>query len=573
MFMCVWFMGVINMQILQLHLTLFPSCSFLYQPGIPYRVASLEAAHGSFNETSDYTQPDASYDAHPGMPTNDWFQFTYQEGLTADTSNSARPLKWTMLSRNQIINAHTENWVLRYLSYEAIDTDDERKLWESYFDMNIQKDCGDEKEQLVLESDRHMLKLNRLGMFFSSSSHSTDSYSEDNDSSAVSQFDLFLAQHNKHYTRDEYAKRKEIHETNTRNIVKWNKEHAGKTTFAPHEFMDMEVKEVMSFRGGHIPGGKAKIGRRSNDQDKKQLRQSSAPDVALEPHFLEGFNIDEDSFTTYELPIGFDPTTLPASFDWREYLPGAVGAVKDQGICGSCWAFAFISAMESHWFITHGQAVDLPEQFVNDCAWGEGTHACDGGDASYAAKQIIERFQGVIPTRNAYGGYLSVDAECFVDVLQNMGMMNEDFSTTELPSSNTVKLTDYVLLPTRDDIATKHALYTQGPLSIAINVVDEAIYYSSGVLDVASCTNNGEDYLDHAVTVVGWGTDQLPDGTKAEHWIMRNSWSDLWGNAGYFRIRMGERDCGVTTKPGYPVVLPKEQSTVDVPLTIIAATS
>ena len=113
-----------------------------------------------------------------------------------------------------------------------------------------------------------------------------------------------------------------------------------------------------------------------------------------------------------------------------------------------------------------------------------------------------------------------MDAECYVDILQDMGMMNENIN--ELSSnavSNMVQLTDWVVLPSRDDIAFKHALVTKGPISIAVNVVEEAMYYSGGVLDVASCTNNGSDDLDHAINLVGWDTDE-----SGEHWIVRNSW-------------------------------------------------
>ncbi len=122
---------------------------------------------------------------------------------------------------------------------------------------------------------------------------------------------------------------------------------------------------------------------------------------------------------------------------------------------------------------------------------------------------------------------MSVDGGCYVNVLQDVGMMGSNFN--EQPSNEspptTVQITDWVVLPSRDDIATKHALYTKGPLAIALNVVDEAMYYSNGVLDVESCTKNGVYDLDHAINVVGWGVDDLPDGTQAEHWIVRNSWS------------------------------------------------
>ena len=154
------------------------------QPGVPYRVASLESTHGTYNATNEYSQPDASYEDHQGMPTNDWYQFTYEESLSSSSSNEdtpgnskggipSRPIKWTMLSRNQIINAHTEDWVIRYLSYESIDSDEERELWKNYFDLSYKKDCSGQLSSLLdddKDGSHRMLKgANRLGMFFSTS--------------------------------------------------------------------------------------------------------------------------------------------------------------------------------------------------------------------------------------------------------------------------------------------------------------------------------------------------------------------------------------------------------------------
>ena len=119
---------------------------------------------------------------------------------------------------------------------------------------------------------------------------------------------------------------------------------------------------------------------------------------------------------------------------------------------------------------------------------------------------------------------------------------------------STVQFTDWVTIPFRDEVAVKHAVMTKGPLSVAFNVVDESLYYSNGVLDVESCTANGYNDMDHAINLVGWGVDSSEDGTDKQHWILRNSWSGWWGEGGYFRVRMGERDCGVTTDAGFPLV-------------------
>eukprot|EP00581_Thalassiosira_minuscula_P018176 CAMPEP_0183715224 /NCGR_PEP_ID=MMETSP0737-20130205/9545_1 /TAXON_ID=385413 /ORGANISM="Thalassiosira miniscula, Strain CCMP1093" /LENGTH=824 /DNA_ID=CAMNT_0025944313 /DNA_START=105 /DNA_END=2579 /DNA_ORIENTATION=+ len=547
------------------------------EPGVPYRVASLEAPHGSYDPTSQTEQPDASYDAHPGMPSNDWFQFHYEESITGVSGKKAgRPIQWTMLARNQIINAHTENWVLRYLSYESIDGEEEQKLWENWYDAKFAGDCSesDNEPHTWLGKDghgRYKMKTNRLGMFFSTTSANTESLKSNFESKvdgSFDEFDQFLVRHNKQYHGHEYFERKSKHQINTDRLRKWNEEHAGMTTFAPNEFMDMSAKEVMQFRGGHVPPrGKRRTGdltqgkrEESNDNLSIYLRRvvNSAKGQEDGDNVLlgDGSEDEEDEFTPYETPSGFDPSTLPESFDWRDHLPGSVGAIKDQGFCGSCWAFSFVSALESHWFIANGQSVVLPEQFVNDCAWSDAAHACDGGDSGGAAKNLIDKFGGKVPTRDAYGGYLSVDGGCYLDVLEDLGMMDvgENGKLAASEPSSMVQLTDWVALPERDDIATKHALYTKGPLSVALNVVDEATYYSSGVLDVESCKAHGVESLDHAVNLVGWGVDVLPDGSKAEHWILRNSWSSLWGDSGYFRVRMGDKDCGITTSPGFPVV-------------------
>jgi hypothetical protein len=101
----------------------------------------------------------------------------------------------------------------------------------------------------------------------------------------------------------------------------------------------------------------------------------------------------------HRAPGDFDPSSLPVSFDWRVHLPGSVGPVKDQGFCGSCWAFSFASSLESNWYVATGRAVDVPEQFVVDCAWDRASHACDGGEYDSAAHTIVDRFRGLVPTR------------------------------------------------------------------------------------------------------------------------------------------------------------------------------
>jgi hypothetical protein len=199
--------------------------------------------------------------------------------------------------------------------------------------------------------------------------------------------------------------------------------------------------------------------------------------------------------------------------------------------------------------------VQLPEQFINDCLWSDDNFGCDGGQSYSAAVAAMKRFGGVVPLAETYGRYLSVDGQCYVDILEGLGMLHGRETLLSQTQPSTVQMTDWVILPERDEVAIKHALLNRGPLSVGFNVVPESLYYSTGVLDVNSCSANTSDDLDHAINLIGWGVDTLKDGTEAQHWILRNSWSTIWGDGGYFRVRMGENDCGVSTDAGFPVVV------------------
>ena len=295
------------------------------QAGIPYRRATLEASHGSHDAIPTPADIPSGYKS--GMPSNDWFELLYQESLYSSSTSSphAIPLQWTMLARNQIINAHTEHWVIRYLSYEAIDSDEEYELWNDWNHMNFDKDCND--DSAVEVSEGHTLKMNRLGMFFSSSAGQVFSETKDE-----SHFDVFMALNNKHYSTDEeYHERKAIHDSNVNKIQQWNEEHAGRTSFAHNEFMDMETDEVMQFRGGHIPIPHLDKAKRAAVEKSKTRSNSNLRQLAANNEL----DIDDYNFTVYEVPADFDPSTLPKEFDWRTHMPGSISPIKDQGFCGS----------------------------------------------------------------------------------------------------------------------------------------------------------------------------------------------------------------------------------------------
>jgi len=315
--------------------------------------------------------------------------------------------------------------------------------------------------------------------------------------------------HSKNYhSVEEWQKREKIFYKNVNKIQKLNDEHEGRATFKINAAADMTVDEFMKTRGGLKRGAVAQ---------EKQNFLMSATSTFGKTLFKKRDNV-----------------TKPVNFDWRTAKPGVIAPVKDQGICGSCWAFSAISAIESANALKTGAMTLLPEQFVIDCNWKSDLAACDGGESSKAIENIVSKWGGIVPTADSYGRYLTVDGYC-------RGVEGKVVGA---------KVADWVQIPTRDDEATMQAVLKQ-PLSIAFNVADSAIYYDSGIIDSDECKKNTNDDLNHAINLVGYGTDKA---SGKDYWVIRNSWSTYWGDQGYFKVVRGEKDCGVTTDAGYPVV-------------------
>eukprot|EP00397_Hematodinium_sp_SG-2012_P034997 GEMP01037592.1.p1 GENE.GEMP01037592.1~~GEMP01037592.1.p1 ORF type:complete len:529 (+),score=142.99 GEMP01037592.1:332-1918(+) len=280
-------------------------------------------------------------------------------------------------------------------------------------------------------------------------------------------------------------------------IQELNAKHADSTTFAANRFLDMEYDDVLKYRTGL-----------------KKLTGLKA--VRRTP--------------TYIIPR----EARPKSFDWRD-VDEVIPKVKDQGFCGSCWAFSMISAIESAHALLTGQLTLLPEQAIVDCTWSDNNAACDGGLQSDGAAHVLEHYEGFIPSAASYGTYISVDGKCDEEKMKDR--------------TSGAKLREWRTVPPRDDEQLIQALLKQ-PVAISIAVPQEMIWYESGVLDVPSCKVSSTNDLDHAVNLVGFGT---AEGGK-DYWLVRNSWSTNWGDDGYLKVVRGENDCGISLLGEYPIV-------------------
>jgi len=215
--------------------------------------------------------------------------------------------------------------------------------------------------------------------------------------------------------------------------------------------------------------------------------------------------------------------SLPDSWDWRQQ--GAVSGVKDQGQCGSCWAFSTTGSVEGCHFLSQKSLVGLSEQNLVDCSGSYGNEGCNGGLMTQAMDYIIAN-KG-IDTEKSYP-YTARDGTCRFNAA-NVG-------STETAYTNVVSGSE-------SDLQAK--VYA-GPTSVAIDASHSSFqFYSSGVYNEPSCSPS---QLDHGVLAVGWGTS----GSTA-YWIVKNSWGTSWGQQGYiWMTRNKSNQCGIATMSTLP---------------------
>ncbi|XP_078736651.1 procathepsin L-like [Lampetra fluviatilis] len=216
----------------------------------------------------------------------------------------------------------------------------------------------------------------------------------------------------------------------------------------------------------------------------------------------------------------------PASVDWRD--SGYVTGVKDQGQCGSCWAFSATGSLEGQHFAATGKLVSLSEQQLVDCSGSFGNNGCEGGLMDNAFQYIIAN-KG-IDTEECYP-YTAMDGVCKFK-----------------PGCIGATCTGFVDIPSGDEAQLKQAVASVGPVSVGIDASNPSFQlYASGVYDEPMCSSQ---QLDHGVLAVGYGTQD-----SADFWLVKNSWGADWGSKGYILMsRNKNNQCGIATAASYPLV-------------------
>ncbi|XP_074042296.1 digestive cysteine proteinase 1 [Leptinotarsa decemlineata] len=384
------------------------------------------------------------------------------------TSKIAVPLRYEMRGFNSLLGSHYDHY---YLEYDLYDISD---IAPSTFRIDSNFTCS----SFPGPGDKHIYTFNPMAEFIRPEKTGHLDF----------EFDKFTRKHRKQYINEkEHTLRKEIFRQNIRFIHSVNRQNRGYSLTVNH-LADKTETELKSLRGkkysGEYNGGK--------------------------PFPYKTINTK----------------SLPSQFDWRIF--GAVTPVKDQSVCGSCWSFGTVGAIEGAYFLKNGgNLVRLSQQALIDCSWGFGNNGCDGGEDFRAYKWMLKH--GGIPTEEDYGPYLGQDGYCHADKV-----------------SKVAKITGWVNVTTNNENALRLALVNHGPISVAIDASHRTFsFYSNGVYYDKECGNK-EENLDHAVLAVGYGTINGKD-----YWLIKNSWSNYWGNDGYVLMAAKDNNCGVMTTPTY----------------------
>jgi len=306
------------------------------------------------------------------------------------------------------------------------------------------------------------------------------------DEALLEEFNQFMQKYNKVYTSDEFSTRFENYKATIERIAILNAQ--GGATFGINKFSDMTPEEFKS----------------------KVLMPTTSVTFADEP--ITPFTLNR---------------ALPTSVDWRD--KGVVTPVKDQGQCGSCWAFSASEAIESAW-ILKGHAtqssINLSPQQIVDCDT-QGAAGCNGGTTESAYNYILGAGgqEGI-----ANYPYTAKNGACKFDAAKVVSKIS---AYTETGGDENKLQTNLVNL---------------GPLSICVDAAHWQNYVS-GVMTPSQCCPFIMCQLDHCVQLVGYNATTSPG-----YWIVRNSWNTDWGINGYIHLQMGSNVCGISKDSTWPTV-------------------
>jgi len=284
------------------------------------------------------------------------------------------------------------------------------------------------------------------------------------------------------------------------------------------------IKTVNSNPKSSWVAGENKFSTWTKEEIKKKLVATSYPkNIPYTPQQLEIIKYHQAN----------NAKQVPTEFDSRKQWPKCIHPIRDQAKCGSCWAFGASESFSDRLCIASNGTIDVvlsPQDLVS-CDWFN--FGCGGGMLLTAWNYMY--FSGVVPERcfpyqSQEGDAPACPSSCAYN--STVSFKSQKYYLKEYYSVGTVLL----YWERAEKIAEE--IMKGGPLEVAFSVFEDFLSYKSGVYQWTT----GEFLGGHAVKMVGWGVDAE---SNKPYWIIANSWSETWGEKGYFRILRGTDECGI----------------------------
>lgn len=245
------------------------------------------------------------------------------------------------------------------------------------------------------------------------------------------------------------------------------------------------------------------------------------------------------------------PNDLPDSFDARTQWPNCptIKEIRDQGDCGSCWAFGAVEAMSDRYCIKSGGKTnaEISAEDLNDCCHSCG-NGCNGGfpeaawqywkeeglvtGGQYNSNQGCEPYT-IKACDHHVVGHLDPCAKTITPTPKCAKKCEAGYNVTYKADKH-FGASAYAVKRSETEIMTE--IMNNGPVEAAFTVYEDFLAYKTGVYKHTT----GQALGGHAVKILGWGTEN-----NMKYWIVANSWNPDWGNMGFFNILKGEDECGI----------------------------
>uniref|UniRef100_A0A7S2LQU4 Peptidase C1A papain C-terminal domain-containing protein n=1 Tax=Leptocylindrus danicus TaxID=163516 RepID=A0A7S2LQU4_9STRA len=375
-------------------------------------------------------------------------------------------------------------------------------------------------------------------------------------------FEQYITDFHKTYeSSQEYERRRAIFETKLEVILAHNNRSDVTYKKGVNHFTDYEQNEG---HFGHVKG----LNNHAQSNTNANIQSPLASNAEIARALLS-------TSTTDDLPFDLSPVSeLPKEVDWR--TKGVVTAVKDQGSCGSCWAFAAMEALESHVALSTGTLFEFAPQELVSCMPNPmkcgGIGGCAGATVDLAFDFVMNNGGILEEFQMGYTSYYGKNGDCYVidddGAAVSPAMLRATTTTTTTTTSSVndnpgpdpegvkgavATIEGYMLLTKNSYVELMNAVAKYGPVPISV-AASPWKEYESGVFQMEGGYTAKNLDINHATVCVGYGTDE---DTGLDYWLVRNSWKPTWGEGGYIRILREDPDevdediCGVDETPSH----------------------